>query len=76
MGWLSLIIALLKAIDSLSDYLAQKKLIDAATANLLKEQMGVSRELVDKALAARKTAADKHASTGGVLDESDPNLRD
>lgn len=76
MQWLSLILALVKAVGALSDYLKQKQLIDAATADLLIKQMEAAGEIVSKAKAARKAAADKHAATGGVLDESDPNLRD
>lgn len=76
MQWLSLIVALLQAISALTSYLKEKKLIEAATADLLKKQLDGASEIIAKAKAARKAAADKSAASGGVLDESDPNLRD
>lgn len=71
MNWLSLLLALFKAVDALTSYLKQRQLIDAATADLLLKQGEASRAIIDKANAARTAAGD-----GSVLDESDPNLRD
>ena len=76
MAWLSLIVALLKAASSITEYLKQKQIIDAATAEALKKNMETSRELISKAQTARKAATDKFDSTGGLLDDKDPNLRD
>lgn len=76
MAWLSLIIALLKAVSALSEYAKQKQLIDAATADLLTKQMEAAGELVQKARDARRAAADKFDAAGGVPDPKDPNLRD
>lgn len=74
------LIALLRAILSFASaftgYLQQRKLIDLAQAAVLKENLEVALETLTKAQAARDAATTRFDATGGVPDESDPNLRD
>lgn len=76
MAWLSVIIALLKAVSGLTDYLQQRDLIEIAQAEIIKKNMENALNAVQKAKAARKAAADKFDAANGVPDESDKNLRD
>ena len=76
MAWLSFLIALLKAVSGLTDYLQQRELIEAAQAEIIKKNAENAINAVEKAKSARKAAVDKFRDAGGVPDESDPNLRD
>lgn len=74
--WLSLLVALLKVAGSLSDYLRQKQLINAAQAEVIKANMETALAIISDANKARADAGAKFDATGGVPDDSDPNLRD
>lgn len=76
MAWLSFLIALLKAVSGLTDYLQQRKLIEATQAEIIKKNMENAVSAIEKAKSARKAAIDKFNAADGVPDESDPNLRD
>lgn len=74
------LIALLRAVLSFASaftgYLQQRQLIDQAQAAVMKTNLEVALDTLTKAQTARDNAAAHFDATGGVPDESDPNLRD
>lgn len=76
MAWLSLLLALLQAVNSLVSYMEKKQVIEGAQADMLKSMMEAALDLTNEINAARKSAADKFAASGGVPDDKDPYLRD
>lgn len=76
MNWLAVLRALLGLASSITTYLQNKQLIEAGEALAIAEGLKNAQEAINKANQARRAAERKFDESGGVPDDSDPNLRD
>lgn len=76
MNWLAILRALLGFASSLTNYLANKQLIEAGEAKAIAEGLKNAQKATEKARKARRDALRKFDDSNGMLDEDDPNLRD
>ena len=73
---LALLQVLLQFAGALTSYLQQRKIIDLAQSEVIRNGLEVALDTITKANEARKLATDKFDASGGVPDPTDPNLRD
>lgn len=76
MAVVALLQYLFKFANAIVGYLQQRQLVDNAQAAVIAKNLENSLAILTKAISARDAAVGKFRSTGGVPDESDPNLRD
>lgn len=76
MNWLAILRALLGLASSITSYLQERQLIEAGEARAIAEGLKNAQDAITKANQARRTAERKFDESGGVPDDSDPNLRD
>lgn len=76
MGLLSLLQVILQFAGALTGYLQQRRTIELAQSEVIKNGLEVALDTIKKANEARKLATDRFDATGGVPDSTDPNLRD
>lgn len=74
------IIALLQYIfrfaGAIVGYMQQRQIVDNAQAAIIAKNLESSLATLTEAINARDAAIAKFRASGGVPDESDPNLRD
>lgn len=76
MAIVALLQYLFRFAGSVVSYLQQRQLVDSAQAAVLAKNLESSLDTLTQAIKAREAAAARFRSSGGVPDDSDPNLRD
>ncbi|MEI2387625.1 hypothetical protein [Breoghania sp. JC706] len=76
MTWLKIILAALSLLRKFVGFLGDRQLLDAGAAEAIAAQLEASRDAANKAEAASDAAIARFDASGGVPDDSDPNLRD
>lgn len=76
MTWINIIWLLLRFASELLNYAQSRKAVAEAEAAIVARALKESLDALDKAKSARADAERRFDESGGVPDESDPNLRD
>lgn len=76
MGWVALLKGLLSLANGLTQYCANKQLIEAGEAKAIAKGLEEANDAVFKAQRARNSALRSFDASNGSVCEDDPNLRD
>ena len=76
MTWLRIILAALSLLRKFVAFLGERQLLEAGAAEAIAAQLEASRDAATKAEAASDAAITRFDASGGLPDDTDPNLRD